>query len=244
MASRSNGKSAAGQCAAAERHHVYSRAGLLQPLEIAREHFEIREQIVRPQNRLRAAHVSVAGNHCVGIALGAASNASMSPPRNPARAIDLVAQPQADIERDLLIAAAAGVDLVGEPTDPLPQLTNDQGVDVFVGRAAKNSGLRASSRIASNAATSRARSADVGYPRSSSARANACEPRMSASISLRSKCERTGKPLEDFRGTFLEPSAPEFHFASSSTCSSTAFMTAARTWIGSPIRLMNPRASF
>ncbi len=79
MASRSNGKAAARQRAAAQRHHVHARAGLLQPLVIAREHFEIREQIVRPQHRLRAAQMRIAGNHRRGIALRAIEQRAHEP---------------------------------------------------------------------------------------------------------------------------------------------------------------------
>ena len=51
------------------------------------------------------------------------------------RTIDLFAQPQPDIERHLLIAAAARVDLVRQGADAFFQLTDDQRVDVFIGSA-------------------------------------------------------------------------------------------------------------
>ena len=60
-------KSAAGKSARTKRQHVDARVRLLQPLEVAREHFEVGQQVVRPQHRLRAPQVSIAGNHGVRI---------------------------------------------------------------------------------------------------------------------------------------------------------------------------------
>src|SRR5579862_4980459 len=51
--------------------------------------------------------------------------------------------------------------------------------------------------------------------------------------------ERSGEALENFRRPFLESPAPEFHFRLA-----LRFFSNARTCMGSPIRLMNPRASF
>ena len=49
--------------------------------------------------------------------------------------------------------------------------------------------------------------------------------------------ERTGKTLEDFRRPGLKPPAPELH-------AHFAFLASARTFIGRPVRLMKPSASF
>jgi hypothetical protein len=89
----------------------------------------------------------------------------------------------------------------------------------------KNSGLRASSRIASKADTNSARSVAVTMPTPSKARANACEPRISASISLRSKWSEpenrsktsdgpsSNRPPHNFirisSSTFYWPSSPQ-----------------------------------
>ena len=61
------GEAAAGQRARSERQHVRAQPRLAEPLPIAREHFEIRQQVMRPQHRLRAAQMRVAGDDRVRI---------------------------------------------------------------------------------------------------------------------------------------------------------------------------------
>src|SRR5258707_458473 len=73
---------------------------------------EIREQVVCPQDRLRAAQVLIARNHRRRIALRAIEHRPHQPTKQSERTIDFAAQPQPHIERYLLIAAAAGVDLL------------------------------------------------------------------------------------------------------------------------------------
>ena len=68
-------------------------AALMQALEIAREHFEVREQIVRPQDRLRAAQVRIPGNHRRWIAPCAVEHGAHEPREQLERAVDLAAQP-------------------------------------------------------------------------------------------------------------------------------------------------------
>ena len=98
-----------------------TRARACEALEIAREHFKIGQQVVRPQHGLRAAQMGVAGNDGVRIVAGAIEKRLHQRRRavRDARS-HLAAQPQAQIERDLLIAAAAGVDLIGQRADAVP----------------------------------------------------------------------------------------------------------------------------
>src|SRR5579862_452126 len=57
--------------------------------------------------------------------------------------------------------------------------------------------------------------------------------------------ERSGEALENFRRPFLESPAPEFHFRLAFLALFLwEFFKSARTCIGNPIRLINPRASF
>src|SRR6185312_3240631 len=85
-----------------------------------------------PQNRLRAPQVRVARNDSVRIALSAIQQRPHQPREELQSPIDLTPQPQPNIERDLLIAAAPRVNFPGERPDLLAQLTNHQRVDVFV----------------------------------------------------------------------------------------------------------------
>src|SRR5579884_1814120 len=55
-------ETAASQGAGAERHHIDPATCLLKALEIASRHFEISEQVVRPEDCLRAAEVCVPGD--------------------------------------------------------------------------------------------------------------------------------------------------------------------------------------
>ena len=67
MASRSKGKPLPASAPEPSGRTIGAAAGFAEALPIAREHFEVGQQIVRPEHRLRAAHVRVAGDHGVGI---------------------------------------------------------------------------------------------------------------------------------------------------------------------------------
>ena len=163
-------------------------AGVEQRLVVAREHFEIREQVVRPQHRLGAAQLRVAGNDGVRVFARHGQQRAQHAGQASCRiGVDLLAQPQAHIERDLFVAAAAGVDLVGELADALLQFADDQGMDVFVGGAVEESGIAA--RLSGSPRRLPPAAALLGgeIPTRSSARAKACEPRQSASSRRLSK---------------------------------------------------------
>ena len=59
-------------------------------------------------------------------------SAPVSPLRRPSVGVDLVAQPEPHVERHLVVAAAAGVELVGRLADELAQAVLDPGVDVLL----------------------------------------------------------------------------------------------------------------
>ncbi len=58
-----------GDCAAAERADVHARVAIPKPFAIAFEHLDIREQMVREINGLRALQMRIAGDDDVGIFL-------------------------------------------------------------------------------------------------------------------------------------------------------------------------------
>ncbi len=204
-------ETAAGQRAGAERQHVGAPPGFAEAFEIAREHFEIRQQIVRPQHRLRAPHVRIARNHGVGIAAGQLEQRPHQAGEQAARAVAFVAQPQPRVERDLLVAAAAGVDLVRDSAGLLLQLADHQRVDVFIAGALVKRRLR---RLRADLiergddprAFLRGEDADpLERPREGLRAANIGIDQPPVEI------ERAGKALEDFRRPGLEPPAPELH---------------------------------
>ena len=129
-------KSAARQRSAAQRHHVDPRASLLQPLEIPREHFEIRQQIMRPQHRLRAPQMRVAGNHRVGIssARTPAAPASVRPAAPPRDRFRRAATSRTSSDTCSLRLRPVWI-LSASSAHAFLQFANHQRVHVFVGRA-------------------------------------------------------------------------------------------------------------
>src|SRR5690348_14771209 len=51
------------------------------------------------------------------------------------READVLLHPQAKIQRHLLVAASPGVELIRQRADPLAQLAEYEGVDIFFGSA-------------------------------------------------------------------------------------------------------------
>jgi hypothetical protein len=103
--------------------------------DVAREHFEIRQQIVRPQHRLRAPQMRIPWHNGVRMLLRQIEDRGHQCPQQIGRAIALSAQPQPRIERHLLIAAAARVDFVRQRADAFFQLADDEAVDILSLRA-------------------------------------------------------------------------------------------------------------
>ena len=82
MASRSNGNRCP-PARRAERQHVGAPASFPEALAIAGEHFEIRQQVMRPEHRLRTPHMGIAGDHRAGIGSARSSSAPISPHSSP-----------------------------------------------------------------------------------------------------------------------------------------------------------------
>ena len=183
-------------------------------LGIAREHFEIRQQVVRPEHGLRAARVRVAGNDGVGIARGQIQQRLHHARQQHAHAVALVAQPQAQIERDLLVAAAPGVDLVGHRAGMLLQLADDQGVDVFIGGAVEELGLGG---FLAYLVESFDDAGALGGGENAGLFQRACEGLRAAYIRADQapvEIQRSGEAFEDLRRARFKPAAPELHAAS------------------------------
>ena len=134
MASRSNGKPLPASAPDPSGITLARRRASPNARNRAR-HFEIRQQVVRPQDGLRAPHMRVAGNHGIGILRRQIEQRRITPASSSRSPVAFLAQPEPRIERDLFVAAAAGVDLVRHRAGPLLQLADDQRVDVFIGRA-------------------------------------------------------------------------------------------------------------
>ncbi len=212
------GEAAAGERAGAERKNVGARAGLGQAFVIAGEHFKIREQVMRPQDGLGAAQMRVAGYDGGGIGVSALEQGvhqGMEQREDPA---DLSTQPQPRVERDLLVAAAAGMDLIGKAAGALLQLANDQRVNVFVGGAVEEARLL---RFFKDRVEGRGQRRDLGGGKDADALQGAGEGLRAFDVGVDQKfveVERAGESLEDFRRPGFETPAPELHRRATTAC--------------------------
>ena len=125
-------KPGAGQRAAAERHHVDARASFRRAARNrARTFRNTRADNAATAPAARGGYACSRGRSRADRG-GPSRSARTSGPSRAARRVDLVAQPQPNIERNLIVAAAPGVDLVRELARAFLQLADDQRVDVFV----------------------------------------------------------------------------------------------------------------
>ena len=195
---------------------------------------------MRPQHGLRAAQVRIPGNHRVRIPRRDLDQRRSQSGDQAPLAVALGADPEPHVERDLLVAAAPGVDFVGQFAGALLELPDHQRVDVLVVSAVEDVRVppdlleRLDDALAlgggENAhpferARERLRAGDVGIE----------QPPV--------EMERTGEALENLRGSALETPAPEFQGVLLGFAGRHAVL-AALTRMGSPIRLMKPSASF
>ena len=127
------------------------------------------------------------------------------------RPIDLVAQPQPHIQRDLFIAASPGVDFIRQAVHTLLQLTDHERVNVFiVGAFVKRRGLRVGlnrcERIHQLFALLRGENArSFQGPRKSLRPLNIGVDQPPVEM------ERAGESFKDLRGPLLEPASPQLH---------------------------------
>ena len=125
----------AGERARAERRHVGALEAVAPAVDIARQRPEVREQVVREQHRLRALQVGVARAGDVGrVARRAAAAPLAARGCAPTCVAPFAPHVQPQVERDLVVAAAAGVQLGAGRARDLGDPPFDRGVDVFVGR--------------------------------------------------------------------------------------------------------------
>ena len=121
----------AGERAGAERTDVHALHGVLHAADVPQEHLGIRHQVVPEGDRLRALQMRVAGHDRVGVFLRlvAEDGNQLLELADEARAFP--AQRQADIERDLIVAAARRVQALARVADAGGQLALDEGVNIL-----------------------------------------------------------------------------------------------------------------
>ena len=165
-----------------------------------------------------------------------ARSAGITRPAGRAHGCISRAQPETRIERDLLVAAAAGVDLVRPARRLRLQLADDEGVDVFVGWRPEIVRVSASWR-------DRVERGDDLLALAGGQNADRVQERARTPASRGFgkdqppvEMERSREPLEDLRGP-VSKRPPQSFMA-------LHFLSKACTLMGSPIRLMKPSASF
>src|ERR1017187_2586911 len=197
--------------AGAERQEIGAAAGFAEAFPIAGEHLEPGEQIVRPEDGLRAAHMGVAGDHGIGIPGGEIEERAHHADQEGTHGVRFLAQPEPRIERHLFVAAAAGVDLVGHLAGPLPQFADDQSVHVFVGGAIVKCW---SERLDANAIERRDDLRPLLRTQNADALQGARECLRAADVGVDQaavEIERSAEALEDFARPGFKAPAPELH---------------------------------
>ncbi len=117
----------AGDGAGAERAEVHARAGVGEAGEIALDHADVGEEPVGDQDRLGALQVGVGGHdRFAGCRSARSMRASAQCFEAVERGVDGVAHEEAHVGGDLLVAAAAGVELQGEVADVLRQQSSEK----------------------------------------------------------------------------------------------------------------------
>lgn len=122
------------QRSTAEGASVNPLADLAQPLEVVGEGEAVAQHPVAPADGLGALQVGVAGHDVVDLGLCALRDDAQEALEEGLELVELVAQPQSHVGGDLLVAAAAGVQLPRDVlADDLAPAALVGGVDVLVG---------------------------------------------------------------------------------------------------------------
>ena len=99
----------AGERGGAERQAIGAGVDLGHALGVAREHLDVGQQVMRERHRLGHLQVGEAGQDGLGVLVGELDQGALQLGQQRADAGDLVAQPEAHVGRDLVVARAAGV---------------------------------------------------------------------------------------------------------------------------------------
>ena len=127
------GRPGKGGCA--ERHTVDAAAAVRHPFVIASEHFDVGEHMVSEADGLGDLQVGKAGHNGFGVLFRQIQQCRLKVLNQASDDGNLVAQPQADVGGDLVVAAAAGVQAFARVADFVGQAAFDVHMDIFqIGR--------------------------------------------------------------------------------------------------------------
>ena len=135
------------QRAAAQRRHIHAGDRVVQPADVAQQHFGVRHQMVPKGDGLRPLQMGVARHDRVCPAVGLlAQHADQLHQLRPQRR-DRIFEIQPNVQRHLIVAAAPGVQPFARVADARGQFAFHKGVDVLGVRV---NGQRAGSQIRSD----------------------------------------------------------------------------------------------
>ena len=125
------GEGSAGDGSGAERAEVHALAGVGEAADVALDHADVGEQPVGDEDGLGALEVGVGGHDGFAGGFGKIDEGLTPVVEALDGVVDGVADEEAHVGGDLLVAAAAGVELEGEVADLFGELELDVVVDVF-----------------------------------------------------------------------------------------------------------------
>ena len=121
----------ASQCSRPQGQAVGAGTDFTHALFIAREHFHIRQQVVREADGLRHLQMGETGHHRLGVLGGHLHQSALQVVQQGTDGVDFIAQPQAHIGRHLVVAAATGVQAFARVAHQLGEPRFDVEVNVF-----------------------------------------------------------------------------------------------------------------
>ena len=126
-----DGQAGAGQRGGAQAQHVGPAAAIGQPAAVALELLAIGQPVVRGQHRLGPLRMGIAGQDHVQVAVAAAHEGPLQVDQPLVDLVDRLADPEPQVGRDLIVAAAAGMELAAGVAEPVDQGPLDVHVDIF-----------------------------------------------------------------------------------------------------------------
>ncbi len=133
----------AGERGRPQRRFVQPRAAIGETATVAAEHLDIGHQVMAEGDGLRRLQMGEARHDGRGIFVGAIDQRGLQVGQHRLQAIDRVAHPQPDIERDLVVARARRVQATAGRTDQVGQPALDVEMDVLeLGGELEAAGLR------------------------------------------------------------------------------------------------------
>ena len=126
-----DGEGRARQGGGAERHLIDSAAAVQEAVAVTQQHLEPSQQVMAKTDGLRRLQMGVARHDRFAVALREIEQGACQGVFQGQQRIDFVAQVQAQVSGDLVVARAGGVQLLAGLADQLDQPVLDVHVDVF-----------------------------------------------------------------------------------------------------------------